>query len=55
MYILNIILIILHQALEIATRVVPGVNGKCLNECDLRVWQQVERTLLPHFVRLLTY
>ena len=35
MYILNIISIILHQALEIATRVVPGVNGKCLDMCDL--------------------
>ena len=38
MYILNIILIIsmfLWRALEIATRVVPGVNGKCLNMCDL--------------------
>lgn len=38
MYILNIILIIsifLWRALEIATRVVPGVNDKCLNMCDL--------------------
>ena len=44
----------LWRVLEIATRVVPGVNGKCLDMCDLHEAVEKKRNLPPLFIYYFT-